>query len=72
MRAACAPSGPWATRCGAPGHGRLSVNGNRHADAVPALVGRDLWIDLGIMAETGLGSAHHLNPADWALATLHT
>jgi hypothetical protein len=27
---------------------------------------------LGIMAETGMGSAPHLNPADWALATLHT
>jgi hypothetical protein len=25
--------------------------------------GRDSWIDLGIMAETGMGSAQHLNPA---------
>ena len=59
-------------RFGAPGHGRLGVNVNRHANAVPALVGRDLWIDLGIMAETGMGSAQHPNPADWALAILHT
>jgi hypothetical protein len=33
---------------------------------VPALAGRDL----GIMAETGMDSAQHLNPADWGIGDI--
>ena len=52
-------------RFGAPGHGRLGVNINRHAYAMPALVGRDLWIDLGIISRDWHVFCAHLNPADW-------
>jgi hypothetical protein len=43
-------------RFGTPGQGGLGINTNRHADAMPALVGCDLGIDPGIVAETGIGS----------------
>ena len=38
----------------------LRININRHADAMPALVGRDLRIDPGLVAETGMGPPQHL------------
>ena len=47
-------------RFGAPGQGGLGIDVNRHADTMPALVGCDLGINPGVMAETGMGSAQHL------------
>src|ERR1039457_7326044 len=47
-------------RLGAPGQGGLCIHINRDTNAMPALVGCDLGIDPGVMAETGMGSAQHL------------